>query len=373
LSASQPTVLLTSGRLPVSLELARALHANGCRVVVADPWPSHLCAYSRAVAVSRRVPSPQRHEIAYLDAIRSIADAESADLIVPVSEETPWVAGIDDPRVFCTTRARVLALHDKLSFATLASEAGLGVPATARADRGSGIVEHDFILKPRFSCSGRGVRRLVGGADYAAGTGDLVQAFIDGRTVSVFAIARGGVTLARVAYSASLLDGSVAIAFEREEAEHACIGWADAFIDAVGHTGFIAFDFVVDAAGDAYAVECNPRATSGLHFLTPDAVAAAVSGSGIPQQTLRSEIRFCESWSCFTRLLGSFGKVDAFRSVQRTLSSHRDVSFAAADPWPCLLMPINSRRLLWRAATTGQRFASAAVSDIEWIDRDNDR
>ena len=60
------TVLLTLGRLPKALELARALHAAGCRVVVAEPFRRHLTGASRQVARSVQVTSPVIDREAYL-------------------------------------------------------------------------------------------------------------------------------------------------------------------------------------------------------------------------------------------------------------------------------------------------------------------
>jgi len=373
LSRKDSTALLTNGRLPVGLEIARAFHAAGWRVLVADPWPTHLCAYSRAVEQHHRLPSPQANETAYLDTIRRIADTASADLIVPVSEETPWVAGIDDPRVFSLSRRRVLTLHDKLTFAERATEIGLSVPDTARADRGDHIAASDFIHKPRFSCSGRSVEKVRGGAPFRRDPSDIVQTFIAGQTVSVFAVARDGNMLAAVAYRATLLDGSVAIAFERSLEDATSIEWSRSFVEKTGHTGFIAFDFIVDAEGAAHAVECNPRATSGIHFLSGDAIVAAITGAMLPSEPFRPETRLCERWSCLTRWFGDLTKPAKRHAVASVLSTHSDVSFTPADPWPCVLMPINSRRVLWRAAVSGQRFASAAVADIEWLAHDDHR
>ena len=55
---TEPTVLLTLGRLPKALEVARALRGAGCRVIVAEPFRRHLTGASRAVARSVVVPSP---------------------------------------------------------------------------------------------------------------------------------------------------------------------------------------------------------------------------------------------------------------------------------------------------------------------------
>ena len=66
------TVLLTLGRLPKALELARALHQAGARVIVAEPFGLHVCRASRSVAKSIRVPAPNTDPAAYLDALEAI-------------------------------------------------------------------------------------------------------------------------------------------------------------------------------------------------------------------------------------------------------------------------------------------------------------
>ena len=57
-SAIGKTVLLTLGRLPVALELARGFAACGWRVVVADPFAMHLSRMSNAVHKCYRVAAP---------------------------------------------------------------------------------------------------------------------------------------------------------------------------------------------------------------------------------------------------------------------------------------------------------------------------
>ena len=81
------TVLLTLGRLPKALEVARALHAAGCRVVVAEPFRRHLTGASRQVARSVQVTSPVIDREAYLGELTALAVAEGVSLILPVSEE----------------------------------------------------------------------------------------------------------------------------------------------------------------------------------------------------------------------------------------------------------------------------------------------
>ena len=73
------TVLLTLGRLPKALELARALKSAGCRVVVAEPFGWHVCRPSTAVDRSIRVAAPNTNTQQYLDDLIRVIAEERVD------------------------------------------------------------------------------------------------------------------------------------------------------------------------------------------------------------------------------------------------------------------------------------------------------
>ena len=159
----QKTVLLTLGRLPKALELARALNAAGARVIVAEPFGSHVCRVSRAVSKSIRVPAPNSDPEGYLTALENIVHAEHVELVVPVSEEAlhaSKLAGRLPPRtkLYSPVHAQLARLHDKLAFNRTAHSLGLAVPETHEgpAPGAQGLTESaDYIVKPAHGCSGR--------------------------------------------------------------------------------------------------------------------------------------------------------------------------------------------------------------------------
>ena len=53
-----PTAILTLGRLPKALAVARALRSQGYRIVVAEPFALHVSRVSRDVARSYTLPAP---------------------------------------------------------------------------------------------------------------------------------------------------------------------------------------------------------------------------------------------------------------------------------------------------------------------------
>ena len=166
------SVLLTLGRLPKGLDIARSFASLGWRVVVADPSPSHLMEASRSVTKSHRVPPPSTEPRAYLAALARIIAEESIDFVIPVSEDVMFVAELPS---FLDSAVPVLSMpaddihrvHDKFDFIALASELGLMVPESAAfgTELAQNIAKSGpFILKPRHSCAGNGVRFFAQGA-----------------------------------------------------------------------------------------------------------------------------------------------------------------------------------------------------------------
>ncbi len=377
------TVLLTLGRLPKALDLARGFAGAGCRVLVAEPFPRHLAGASRHVAHSFRVPPPSGGKDAYLAALDGIIRDEGVDLVVPVSEETMHVAFLRGclagrARLYTMPPDQVLALHDKAGFIRQGEACGVAVPqthplGTAAAD--ALAAERDVVVKPIFSCSGRGVRVLPRGAALPpAHPADpaIVQAFIPGRVHSSCTIAHEGRVLATVIYRGTVMSGTVAVAFERVAAHPAITAWINTFVAAVEWSGFISFDFVVDEAGQAHGIECNPRATSGVHFWQAADIAEAVlhpgrfGGPAGAQVRVRPQGELQQFYSCLTETQMALFRRDGFFSRLRRLATTRDVTWDWRDPVPFLTMPLTSWRIIAMSIARRTTFGEVATLDVGW-------
>ena len=88
------TALLTIGRFPKALTLARSLHRYGVRVLVADPLKRQLCSVSRSVSKNYRVTAPNTDIRAWETDILDIIDEEQVTDLIPVSEEVCHVANL---------------------------------------------------------------------------------------------------------------------------------------------------------------------------------------------------------------------------------------------------------------------------------------
>ncbi len=334
----------------------------------------HLLRMSKSVTRCRVVDSPHPDPGNYCEQLAGICDDEAVDLVVPVSEESVYVSALRDRGlpVFSMGQSKTLELHDKARFIRLAESFHMPVPRTALANESPDFTRStSFVSKPRFSCSGRGIRVHAAGVNVQADEQTVLQEQLHGEHQSIFCVARDGQLAAWAVYRPTLIDGSVSIAFESAPDSAAVVDWAKRFVGEINHTGLISFDFIVEDDGRSLPIECNPRATSGIHFLTPETLLAAIVGDGsrldmkpLPEQRLK------ESYSCFTRLLASAFSLERFRSIANVMRSSRDITWQRSDPWPFLLMTVNSWRIIAKAMSREHSFASASVADVEWRHRD---
>jgi hypothetical protein len=361
------TVLLTLGRLPKALDVARSFGAAGWRVVVAEPYGWTLTSASRSVAAARKLPPPSAGKAEYLSALAAVVAEEEVDFIIPVSEETMHVAHLPGPiRRFTMPAEEVLRAYHKRSFVELAAGLGLAVPETHDlASEGAAALaaRADFITKPVHSCSGRGVRFFNAGEAPPVETVEtILQARVHGQVISSCAIVQGGHVVGNALYRGAQFSGSVAIAFERIEHE-ATEAWIADFAAGTGWTGFLSFDFILDAGGQPWGIECNPRATSGLHFFETADIAPAILEGRPPRFRAARELQ--QFYSCLTDLrpfrAGYFSRL-------RRLLTVRDATWEGRDPWPFLSMTGTSWPIIREAAKRGATFGEVATLDVGWYD-----
>ena len=366
------SVLITLGRLPKGLDIARSFHHAGWRVIIADPARDHLSRVSNHVTKTYQVPPPATQREDYLGALRHLIEAEAIDLIVPVSEEIMYVSLLtEDPRIrpllFCMDADLIHRTHHKGAFIRLCQRLGLSVPETAEAhaDDANTIAQSGpYITKPLHSCAGDRVRFHDQGAARPSAQDLLVQRRIIGNEVSTCSLALKGRRQATSIYRGTLMGGTVAVGFERIEND-AVMKWVDRFIAATDWTGFISFDFIIDAEGTPYAIECNPRTTSGIHFFESADIARAILDVS-QDVTFRPERHMMQFWSCMEEMQKGFGYGQKTRTALAHLIKCRDVTWSWRDPLPLLTMPWTARDIIKTAHRDRVPFGIAATRDLVW-------
>ena len=227
----------------------------------------------------------------------------------------------------------------------------------------------DYVAKPAHSCSGLGVQICLGGVRHQPGAPDtLVQGYVAGDQLSSLSLLHEGRELVTVIYRGTVFAGTVAICFERVDSAPTVSDWVRRFCDNSDYSGFIAFDFIVDADGQAWAIECNPRPTSGVHFLDPVDLASALLDPGGTQQVgLKSVRRMQWAYSTLTEAYAALFNPAERRHRFRQLFAARDVVWCVSDPLPFLLMTPMSWEILWPAMTSPLSLGEATQRDIAWL------
>lgn len=409
----RPKVLVTGGRAPAALELARLLAASGCEVHAAESLRFHLCRTSKAVARSHRVPSPARDPEGFIGGLERIVRGEGIDWIVPTCEELFYVsAGLGRLGRMCRVLAAPLPqlrrLHSKWEFIGRAERYGFAVPhtrllRTARdwnewaetfadppADGGQPEFADGCVLKPEFSRSGSQVvylptRRHIAEAlnSYVRGAGDslkpppyadgrawVAQRLLRGRPVCTYSVVHEGRLAAHCAYAAAYSVGGGACVHFEPLAHPGLREWVRRFAELERFSGQLAFDFIEAEDGTCYPIECNPRATSGIHLFAGDErFASALLEPEPPNGAIVEPLPSAKGMLALPMLLYGWRGVrsrDGWRAWLKRLVSTPDVVFRRADwrPFREQLPMLNELRRI--AAAEGKTLVEATTGDIEW-------
>jgi ATP-grasp domain len=379
------TILLTCGRGTYSLTLARAFHAAGHRVLVADAWPRSLCRLSAAVDRYFHVPSPARATAEWIPAIRQIVRRERVDLIVPVYEEVFYLAkasvGSSDPLpLFAPDFATLIALHDKWQFIQKSASLGLSVPDTVLLTSREDLVREyardgkNRVFKPIYSrFAAHTVARpqnleAIENAEPTLRRPWVSQAFLSGKPYATFSIAHQGRLTAHATYATDFNHDLGPTVVYRRADRPAIVEWVRRLVAATKFTGQIGLDFIEDASGNPAAIECNPRLTGGFYLLkdNPKAAAAYFEPGVELIEASRNRSYAFRFWLFFT-LFRHTKAFPGFREWARQVASARSTNaFTLSDPVPRLLGPVLATEFLLRCYREGKSFREMVTRDFEW-------
>ncbi|WP_411345007.1 ATP-grasp domain-containing protein [Paenibacillus sp. WLX1005] len=364
-SAQTPrTILLTGGRAPVTLELARLLHQAGHTVDVAESLPQQLCARSKAVRQSFVVPPPRQQPQAYIQELVRIVKQQWIDILVPTCEEIFYVAhGLEQLRQVCEVlvppATMLQSLHHKGEFIQLVHAAGLDAPDTmvihnrqqwekvqhgewssllaascsvqdldAASDLPSVYTSRSLVFKPAYSrFASKVIMPAQDMTDDPASAGEqnerspsaviaapdglseqepwIAQAYVPGEQLCTYSIVYEGTIVAHATYQSRYRssEAGASVHFEALDRPDTLV-WVQQLVQqwnkeacsvdpsSVSHqtnnadasiasespirtlsaracSGQLSFDLIQERqTGKLYPIECNPRATSGIHLFT---------------------------------------------------------------------------------------------------------
>jgi predicted ATP-grasp superfamily ATP-dependent carboligase len=383
------SVLILGARSPAALELCRRFAAQGITVFAADSLRFPLARWSNAVSSYLRLPSPRHDRNAFGVALSVAILAHEIDLVIPTCEEAFHLAAIKDSlpktaRYFVDDLATLDRLHNKSTIQDMLIQGGiLQGPQTARLTGRAAVRQidscrkingkraDDLVYKRVYSRFSEGTfvrpdKRKLDAIVPTEATPFVVQEFIAGTEICVYAAATfgevGAITAYRSVYRAGLGAG---IYFEPVHDADVLEGVSE-FIQHHSLHGQISFDIIRSHRDDRlYVIECNPRATSGIHLI--EDAADMASTYGLTQLT-GATYHGVTSPKMVGLAIVTYGiqNLKSARSFIANIRRASDVIWSRIDNWPVFGQFIAMTELL--ALAWKQRISPLAATtyDIEW-------
>jgi hypothetical protein len=313
--------------------------------------------------------------------VEALVRSENIDLVIPTCEEIFylgqfWRDRAMPARLFAPDMALLAQVHDKHAFIRLAESLGLAVPETTLLQSRDDLQavrsqSPALVFKPVWSRFASHVLlrpspEKLGAIDPSPAMPWVAQCFVSGDEISAYAVAVKGKLKALGLYRSLYRAGKGAgICFELVD-DPAARHFVESFVAGTGWTGQISFDLMRDKDGRILPLECNPRATSGLHFFRrPQRFTQAMLADGdeaMPDVDAPQTVRLA---------MWIYGLPAALRSqeIGRFSKAMRDAGELL--DWPGDPAP---KRAQWRAlaeiAGTALRqrisLQAASTRDIEW-------
>lgn len=266
-------LLLASG-FSVQYRALRAVAAVVPRVIVAGTGSAGLLTWSRYGRRYHALPEGAFQTAASLEQIEAICVEHGIDLIVPADGLTTRYLAIERRRIlracFPTPGPEDFdRLDDKWRFYCLCT--ALGVPAPETRRFGSRGELEAFLArnpnsmpgmaKPLNLYGGLGILRIGSHADLAEidYAPILFQAFIPGEDIDISVIARDGLVERYCIYRKA---GGRVHYIENA----ALIGYVEIIVARLGVSGVLNFGARIDAGGEVWMTECNPRFWHSMDF-----------------------------------------------------------------------------------------------------------
>ncbi len=385
MNTKRQRVLITGARAPVALEISRLFHSAGHEVYVADSIRHFMCRASRKVIRAYRLPSPRENELKFIETLEHIIDAEGITVLVPTCEEVFYIAKYRERLskscvVFVDSIETLEQLHHKYLFIELVNRIGVATPKTwlinSKEDLEQKIMTSPYqkmILKPAYSRFSSHIYVLDRNSSVPSEIEItekqpwVLQEYIEGTHYSTLSVVQQGTITAHTTYPITFRAGRGAGVYFKHVQHAAIDDWVRLFAQKTEITGQIAFDFIEREDGQLFAIECNPRLTSGVHLFVEDdrldqAYFEQRCDMKIPQSRTRRQLSF-PMWTYALTMVNSWKQ---FREWLWSALKTKDVIFRLTDPLPALYQYVEYASFWLRSRKLGISLLESTTYDIEW-------
>jgi len=363
-------ILITGARAPVSIDLSRRLQAAGHEVFVCDSIRFPIGRFTNQQQSFHRVASPRHDTASFIDELNQIIDEHKIDLLIPTSEESFYVSAYQE-QLHCRSLIDSLplleSLHNKYTFSQTYENEFASTPRTDLITAAHQLhmftpQSTQFVFKPvysRFASStlvGPSAQRLSR-LEFTSAQSWVAQEKVEGTEVSSFSLANNGKLLAHASYTT-----------------------LETFLRQTNFTGQIGFDFIVDSDDHPWVIECNPRATSGIHLFATDGklIEAYLSVLESPADAvdqrrdeyadyvpMQTDVRMIGAAMPFWGALQGILRLKPSKFIQ-DFRAAKDVLTSKDDRSPLFYLPLTMAELSFRSLLKLQSLQATSTEDMEW-------
>lgn len=378
------TILITGARAPVALDMARDFTQAGHKVFLADCNSAYIAKWSNTAQKVLAYAPPIYQPKKFRCDIKGLIDRLQPKFIIPTCEEVFHLAHPDlesrlKDKLFTPPLTVLNQLHNKETFNNLCSELNVSVPETHIIDNHDDLQTYqsrskELVFKPCYSRFG--AQTLIKPSADQLKTVQpteqnpwIAQKFIPGEEYSFYAVSRNGKLIALAVYKSDWrLKGGASYVFTPADpdAEKQAKIIAEKLAKNLNLTGQFSCDLIIDHNSTAWPIECNPRATSGLHLLT---------GNGDLARAIVDQIEYKVAPGAAHKymfpMMLTYGLIKAIKQQKykdwlSTLKSGSDVISSKNDRLPVLGSLLDTLIFAKHAFKHNLSLSQATTYDIEW-------
>lgn len=378
-------VLVTGGRAPVTLHLSRLLNNANCNVYIADSNQVHVSKFSNSVKKTFWVSKPRQETKKFIDELKHIIIDNNIDLLIPTCEEIFYISMyLSELKelcdVLCDSFEKLKIYHNKYTFIKRLESLNIKTPKTIQVTSNHQLksvlneIDYDVVLKPVFSRFSSQVLFIKKDSlkqmpviNISDDNPWIIQEMIQGTQFCTYTIANKGKILANSTYETKFTAGKGASISFQHDSNQEIYNWVEFFIKQENFNGQIAFDFIITDKNEIYPLECNPRATSGIHLFTNDnhienALFDQTDKPIIPFENTKYMI----SSAMILYGLKSVNSISNFKKWLKVYKASKDVFFNFNDIKPFLGQFIVLARYFFQSLKLKISILEISTYDIEW-------
>lgn len=368
--------LITGARSPASLDLMRRLSYSGFEVYAADSVSHPLSRASNCIKDYFILPSPTHDAKAFTEELRSLITKHKIDILIPTCEEVFFISKYKsvlakECLVFCDDFYKLSLLHNKYDFLSAAENCGAFIPDTRLICSSSDIEDlknsDEKVLKPVFSRFAshtliKPAKQQLQRINVSKSFSWVAQEYITGTEYCTYGIAVQGKLQAHICYEptyrAGLGSGIYFTPYFNEEIQT----FVNNFVKKHHYTGQIGFDFMITKDNKLYVLECNPRATSGIHCL-PEIMDWNSVLSGAQNNVIVASAK--HKMVALAMLTFGLKYISSLKFIADFMKA-KDPVWDIRDIKPSLYQLVSLAEIIFKSVRNRISLKEAATADIEW-------